>query len=101
MATVVIAGTVAVRPERREEAIRAARAMVEATRAEPGCSAYRFSIDLVDPNTVHIFEEWESEDALARHFATPHMARFQEVLPTVLAGAVTLRRYVVASAGAM
>ena len=47
---IVIAGSVAVRPERREEAVRVACTMATATRKEPGCVSYRFSADLDDPN---------------------------------------------------
>src|SRR5262249_42720487 len=97
---IVIAGSVAVRPDRREEAVRVARTMVAATRREAGCQTYRFSADLDDPNTFLIFEEWESEEALGRHFQTPHMAAFREALPGLLAGAPALRRYEIASATA-
>jgi quinol monooxygenase YgiN len=98
---IVIAGSVAVRPERREEAARVARTMAEATRKEAGCVTYRFSADLDDPNVMLIFEEWESEEALARHFETAHMAAFREALPGFLAGMPALRRYVVSSVAPM
>jgi len=98
---IVIAGSVAARPERREEVIRVARTMAAATRAEAGCVTYRFSADLDDPNTLLIFEEWESEEALARHFQSPHMAAFRQALPGLLAGVPALKRYGVASATAM
>ena len=94
---IVIAGQVAVRPDRRDEAVRAALAMAEATRKEDGCISYRFSSDLADPNTILIFEEWESDEALARHFQTEHMRVFRAGLPQVLAGASTIKRYVVQS----
>ena len=54
--------------------------MLSETRAEEGCLAYAFATDLDDPNTIRIMERWESEDALARHFATPHMAKFNSAL---------------------
>lgn len=38
---IVIAGQVSVRPERRDEAVRAALAMAEATRRENGCISYQ------------------------------------------------------------
>jgi quinol monooxygenase YgiN len=98
---IVIAGSVKVKPEGREQALAAAVRMMEATRAEPGCRAYRFSTDLVEPTLVHLFEEWESAEALAQHFASPHMAEFQRVLPEVLAGGLDLRRYTVTSVDAM
>lgn len=98
---IVIAGQVAVRPDRREDAARVAREMAAATQREAGCVAYRFSADLADPNTFLLFEEWESEEALGRHFKTPHMAEFQRQLPGFLAGAPAIKRYVVTSATAM
>jgi quinol monooxygenase YgiN len=98
---IVIAGSVAVRPERREEALRVARTMAAATRQEPGCVTYRFSIDVDDPNTMLLFEEWETEEALGRHFQTPHMDAFRAALPGLLAGTPVLKRYDVASATAM
>ena len=98
---IVIAGSVQVKPERRADAVRAAVRMAEATRAEAGCLTYRFSTDLVDPNRVYIFEEWENEEALGRHFASPHMAEFQGALPQVLAGGVEIRRYTVSAVDAM
>jgi quinol monooxygenase YgiN len=58
----------------------AAIEMLRETRAEEGCLAYAFATDLDDPNAVRIIERWESEDALARHFATPHMAKFNSAL---------------------
>jgi quinol monooxygenase YgiN len=98
---IVIAGQVAVRPERRSEAVAAALAMAEATRRENGCISYRFSSDLADPNTILIFEEWESEDALGRHFQTEHMRVFRATLPQLLAGPATVKRYVVQSVSPM
>src|SRR5215470_10381624 len=98
---IVIAGTARIRPEGRAAAVAAARAMVAATRKEPGCRAYRFSADLDDPNLICIFEEWDSAEALASHFASEHMRLFREALPAVLAEAPAFRRYTVASADAM
>ncbi len=98
---IVIAGRVAVRPERREEAVRVARTMVAATRREPGCRAYGFHTDLEDPNVFFVFEEWEDEQALARHFRTEHMATFRRHLPDLLAGPPALTRYTVAASTSM
>ena len=98
---IVIAGSVSIRPEKRAEAIRAALDMARATRAEPGCHAYRFSADLDDPNLMYIFEEWEDDAALARHFQTPHMAAFRKLLPAIVAAPGTITRYSVSAAGPM
>ena len=75
--------------------------MAAATRVEAGCQTYRFASDLDDPNTFLLFEEWDSDEALARHFQTPHMATFREALPGLLAGPPSLKCYEVASATTM
>ena len=61
-------------------AIPAMREMMDASRKEPGCRAYTFAQDLYEPARFHILEEWESEEALKLHFATPHMAKFQQAM---------------------
>lgn len=63
------------------EAARAAiAAMVEASRAEDGCIEYTFTTDVLDPASMHIVEKWKDADALAAHFATPHMAAFGKAI---------------------
>jgi quinol monooxygenase YgiN len=94
---IVIAGKIQVRPEKRDEAQKAALAMAEATRRESGCVSYTFYADLVDPGTFFLFEEWESDAALGAHFQTEHMARFQQQAPAFLAAPPTIKRYVVES----
>ena len=94
---IVIAGKIQVKPERRDEARKAALDMVEATRREAGCVSYAFYADLVEPATFFLFEEWESDAALGAHFQTEHMARFQQQAPAFLAAPPTIKRYVVES----
>lgn len=54
--------------------------METASRAEPGCHDYTFAVELSDPNKLRITECWENEAALQAHFATPHMAAFNEAM---------------------
>ncbi|MCS6926237.1 MAG: antibiotic biosynthesis monooxygenase [Candidatus Binatia bacterium] len=98
---IVIAGTIPIKPERREEAQRLALWMTEETRKEAGCLTYNFYADLADPTTFFIFEEWESEEALQRHFHTDHMKQFQQQAPTLLAGKIAAKKYTVASTTAL
>lgn len=95
----VVAGHVVLDPARREEAIAAARAMMAETRKEPGCRVYVFAADLEDPARFRIFEEWESDEALEAHFATPHMARFREALGGLGVRELQVQRYEIASVG--
>ena len=93
----VIAGTVKVKPETRAEAVQAALKMAKASQAESGCRSYAFYVDLEDPNTILIFEQWESEVALMAHFQTPHMAEFNAAIPRFLAAPPSINRYDVAA----
>ena len=95
----VIAGHIRIDPAKREAAVAAADDVMEATRREKGCLAYTFSADLHDEGLIHLFEEWDSQDALDAHFKTPHMATFQAAIPGLGVKEMKIRRYEVSSAG--
>ncbi len=77
---IVIAGRARIQTSEKENAVRAGSVMAVASRDEPGCVDYRFGIDIEDPLVVHVFEQWESAEALEAHFTTPHFAAFAEVI---------------------
>ena len=95
----IIAATIPVKPAALPAAIEAAIVMARATRTEPGCIEYGFYQDLEDPSRIHVFEKWENGDALAAHFQTPHMAEFSGMIGEFVDGAVSARRYEIASEG--
>ncbi|MEX2488979.1 MAG: putative quinol monooxygenase [Pseudomonadales bacterium] len=90
---IIVHGTFPVKREMREEALELMRQMSIASRGEVGCISYEFYIGLSDPDTILLFQEWESVDALQDHFETEHMEEFLKELPDVLNGEVTTRRY--------
>ena len=94
---IIVHGTIPVKPAERERALKLAREMADATRQEPGCLSYDFYVGLADPNTLMLFQEWESMDALMAHFQTDHMEVFLGELPEVVSGEITTRRYAVQS----
>lgn len=55
-------------------------AMETASRAEPGCLDYTFSVELNDSTKMRITEKWESVEALTEHFGMPHMADFRAAM---------------------
>ena len=77
---IIIMGTVKLAPDRLDAAKPAMQLMVEASRAEPGCIAYAYAQDLLEPETVHVAEKWRDRAALTAHFATPHMAEWRGVM---------------------
>lgn len=54
--------------------------MEAASREEPGCDDYTFSIELNDPTVLRITEKWHSVEDLKAHFEMPHMAEFQQAM---------------------
>ena len=73
---IVVKGEVKVKPDRRDEALGALDALIEATRAETGCGAYVFARDVGDTDVVHVFEQWADDEALEAHMGAPHLAEF-------------------------
>ena len=67
--------------------------MEAASRAEDGCGDYTFSVELNDPNVIRVTERWASMEALAAHFATPHMADFQAAMAANPPSAVDAKFY--------
>ncbi|MEH6634640.1 MAG: putative quinol monooxygenase [Halioglobus sp.] len=54
--------------------------METASRAEPGCDDYTFSVELNNTNILRITEKWHTVDDLKAHFGMPHMDDFQKAL---------------------
>lgn len=96
---IIVHGIIPIKASRRDEALTLAREVTEATQAEAGCVSYEFYIGLRDPNTLILLQEWESMEALSKHFRTEHTRTFMEALPEVLAGNVLTRRYAVQAQG--
>lgn len=90
---IIVHGTFPVKADVRDDALELMRQMAVASRSEQGCISYEFYIGLTDPNTLLLFQEWESVDALQGHFETDHMEEFLRILPNVLDGEVATRRY--------
>lgn len=66
---------------------------IAATRAEAGCARYSYSVDLLDPNLLHVVEEWSDEEAIAQHMAAPHMAELMGALGAAKLEAISINAY--------
>ncbi len=88
----IVAGEIKIAPDDIEKARALAAAMVTETLKEPGCQAYSFAVDLLEPGTVRLFERWDDQAALDAHFQTPHMAAFNAGLAeiTILGASVKI-----------
>ncbi len=77
---IIIAGTVDVDPARRDAALEAGCPHMQATRAQKGCIDYVWSADLLVPGRIYVYERWESQEALAEHFAGPHYVGMRDCI---------------------
>ena len=92
---IVSHGKFIIRPDQLERAREIMSEMVEHTIQEPGCISYDFFTSLHSPNTMMLFQEWESIEMINDHFSTPHMDRFLKVLPELLDKEVITHRYAI------
>ena len=95
----VISARVRLDPAKRAVAIEASKKMAEESNKEPGCNEYVFTADFDDPGLFRIFEEWQSEEALAAHFEAPHMAEFQAAMTGFGISEMTAHKYTVSDKG--
>jgi len=93
MAKVVIAGTVDVAPDKRDQALLDARSLIDEALAEPGCIAYAWTYDPFDAGRIHVFEEWEDEQTLVEHLRAPSYLNMLKHLGSVGIRAAVTRKY--------
>ncbi len=86
MAKVVVSADVKLDPAKREETLKTAQKWIDGALAQDGCIAYSWSADINNPARVCVFEEWESEQALANHLAGP---RYRGMLAHMGSGGIT------------
>ena len=89
----LILGSFRVDPARLEEARMAMEAMIDASRAEPGCIQYCYSEDVLDPGLIHVTERWRDRESLAGHFSAPHLVEWRAAWPVLGLGERDLRTY--------
>ena len=75
---IAVLGSFRFPPEAVGQACPLMRAVIEATLVEPGCRAYSYAEDVAEPGLFRVAELWDSREALAAHFRTPHMLTWAE-----------------------
>jgi quinol monooxygenase YgiN len=94
---IAVMGVIEVGPG-QVDALRGAMAtMAKATRAEPGCMQYVFSVDIDSPDRVLVSELWQDDAALTAHFATAHMAAFNAAIAGADLRKVNVRKLEIAA----
>ena len=77
---IVVNATIETTPEDLEAVRDALVAMETASRQEHGCEDYTFSVELDIPTRLRLTERWKDAAALEAHFASPHMATFNQAM---------------------
>lgn len=81
--SLAIFATIVPRPEYFDSARRAIEAILERTRAEPGCAHFSLYVR-EDGRALHLFEGWADRAALDAHYAQPYtrdvMSRYDDWL---------------------
>ncbi|RMF81217.1 MAG: antibiotic biosynthesis monooxygenase [Chloroflexi bacterium] len=93
--TIMIAGRVKIKAEKRAIAVVQAIEFAKLSREEAGCIRYEFYVDISDPNTFFVFGQWESQEALDRHVEAEHTKAMDAKLAEYAAKDPEISRYVV------
>jgi quinol monooxygenase YgiN len=75
---IVVTGSFRLPVENVAQARPAMERVISASREEPGCLAYSYSEDVLEPGLFIVSEMWVNGDLLANHFQMPHMKAWQE-----------------------
>ena len=95
----IIAGSITTEDGHRDAFMSAVAPLVAATHTEPGCREYVFSCDPDDANRILLFEMWDDQAALEAHFATEHMASFQQSLANIAVAGMAVKKYTISDVG--
>lgn len=83
---IVLYASIPIQPDKRDEALELAEALVEQSNQEDGMIDYRATTDVQNENTLRFFEQYENEEAVESHTETDHYQEFEAALPDLLAG---------------
>jgi (4S)-4-hydroxy-5-phosphonooxypentane-2,3-dione isomerase len=72
---ICVAVTYVIKPGHEEEAVALFRALIEATRAEPGCRMYLAHRSTSEPRRFFLYEQYDDAAALDAHRGSPHFER--------------------------
>lgn len=79
-AMLIVSGTMKIDPANTAAFLAAAAECSRETRREAGCQAYHFSADELEPGLIHVYEQWDDENALYAHLRLPHVTAFRTAL---------------------
>jgi quinol monooxygenase YgiN len=94
---IVVTGHIDFDPARRADFLAALEPLSKGSLADPGCVQYTFSTDLENPGRIHVMEQWESDELMQAHMATPHSAEFAKAMQSIGVRGVKVTKHHVTS----
>lgn len=91
--TVTVIATIKAKPGMESEVEQALRALIEPTRAEPGCINYDLHLLSDDPTVFMFHENWRSRKDLEEHLKMPYLEQFLAQSEEILAEPVSIGLY--------
>ncbi|MEI6808392.1 MAG: putative quinol monooxygenase [bacterium] len=89
----LIGAKLSIKADKVDEFAAAAKTIIAASRAEPGCISYTLYQDPYDKTAFFFFEEWKDQAAIDAHFAMPHFKAFGPSIKDLVAGAPAITIY--------
>ena len=90
---IIVTGSVRVRADAIDEAIRISLEHVHRSRGEPGCLLHSVHRDVEDPHHLVFLEHWTDRAALDEHFAVPASSGFVSQLSALATERPQMRIY--------
>ena len=90
---IIVHGFVSYRVACRDRAVQIFHEIAKAARGEPGCVRYDVFVAVSGGPTLFLLQEWENLDALTAHFRGEDMERLTLVLPELIDGEISTRRF--------
>ncbi|MDA1075796.1 MAG: putative quinol monooxygenase [Proteobacteria bacterium] len=80
MTKIIISGTVDLDPDQLNDALIAAKPLIEGALTETGCLDYDWCPEPLTPGRLRVFERWASEEDLAAHFKSEWYLRMRDTI---------------------
>ena len=90
---IVVIAKVSVKPERKQDLLTLAKAVIATTRSEEGCISYILLDNPYDPGACMFVEEWTDLDSLKKHGVAPHIVDWRKQSRELLSDKTTITIY--------
>lgn len=87
---IIVNADLPVKEEKKDEVIKQAEILINASRTHDGNISYNLYQDVVDSSLIFI-EKWESKEALEAHMQTPEFIEFGEAIKESLTAPLRIK----------